>query len=80
MAAQHLALARPPQPAAAACWLCRIHLSATELVADGGSGCADVRYYCRDVQGCTERWTTRTPKSASDRSSGILATPVAAQA
>jgi hypothetical protein len=32
------------------------------MVADGGSACADVRWFCRDIQGCTDRWTSRTAK------------------
>jgi hypothetical protein len=27
------------------------------MVADGGSACADIRWYCRDMRACTERWT-----------------------
>jgi hypothetical protein len=29
------------------------------MMADGGSACADVRWYCLDKRGCTERWTVR---------------------
>jgi hypothetical protein len=51
-----------PVPAGAAvvrsCWMCGIGLSAGQMVADGGSACADVRWYCRDTRGCTERWTS----------------------
>ena len=39
------------------CWLCGIRLPATQLVPDGGSACADVRWYCRDLRACTSRWT-----------------------
>jgi hypothetical protein len=42
-----------------ACWMCGIRLPAEQLVADGGSACTDVRWYCRDMRGCTERWTSR---------------------
>ena len=42
------------------CWLCGIRLPADHMVADGGSACADVRWYCVDTRGCTERWTTRS--------------------
>src|SRR5262249_29839684 len=41
------------------CWLCGIRVPVYQLVADGGSGCADIRWYCRDVLGCTARWTAR---------------------
>jgi hypothetical protein len=40
------------------CWLCGIALPTAQLVPDGGSGCADVRWYCRDMRACTRRWTT----------------------
>jgi hypothetical protein len=41
----------------ATCALCGIELSIISLVPDGGSGSADVRWYCRDIVSCTERWT-----------------------
>ena len=40
-----------------ACHLCGAALFAGGLVADGGNACADVRWYCRDVEACTKRWT-----------------------
>ena len=39
------------------CWLCGKYLPVSQMVADGGSACADLRWYCRDRRGCTERWT-----------------------
>jgi len=48
----------PAGPAAVeSCWLCGIRLPAGQMVADGGSACANVRWYCRDTEGCTQRWT-----------------------
>jgi RimJ/RimL family protein N-acetyltransferase len=41
------------------CWMCGIRLRVDQLVPDGGSACPDVRWYCRDTRGCTQRWTTR---------------------
>jgi hypothetical protein len=41
------------------CWICGIRQPAERMIADGGSACADVRWYCRDMRACTERWTTR---------------------
>jgi hypothetical protein len=41
------------------CWMCGIRLRADQMVADGGSACSDVRWYCLDTRGCTQRWTTR---------------------
>jgi hypothetical protein len=42
------------------CWLCGIRLSADQMVADGGSACHDLRWYCHDTWACTERWTSRS--------------------
>jgi hypothetical protein len=39
------------------CWLCGIRLSIAQMVPDGGSACADLRWYCRDMRACTGRWT-----------------------
>lgn len=46
------------------CWMCGVRLSVGQMVADGTSACADVRWYCQDTRGCTERWTTRSARSA----------------
>lgn len=57
--------AEPAEPAVArSCWMCGIRLSAGQMVADGGSACADVRWYCLDTRGCTDRWTRRLARSA----------------
>jgi hypothetical protein len=40
------------------CWMCGIRSPVGRMVADGGSACADVRWYCRDTWGCTQRWTS----------------------
>jgi len=40
------------------CWICGIRQPVERMVADGGSACADVRWYCRDMRACTERWTS----------------------
>jgi hypothetical protein len=58
------------------CWLCGIALPAAQLVPDGGSGCADVRWYCRDMRACTRRWTSTARPSAA--SPGSTARPPAA--
>jgi hypothetical protein len=34
------------------------------MVADGGGACADLRWYCLDMRGCTERWTSRSARPA----------------
>ena len=46
-------------PAVQSCWLCGTRLPAREMVADGGTACADLRWYCADTRRCTERWTSR---------------------
>ena len=57
----------PEELANATCALCGIELSIISLVPDGGPGSAEVRWYCRDIVSCTERWTadrTRPPGRA----------------
>jgi hypothetical protein len=43
------------------CWLCEARLPADRMVADGGSGCPDLRWYCSDARACTDRWVGRLP-------------------
>jgi hypothetical protein len=60
----------PAEPAAVkSCWMCGIRLPADHMVADGGSACADLRWYCRDVRGCTERWGLGAAQLADARQS-----------
>jgi hypothetical protein len=47
----------PGELANATCALCGIELSIISLVPDGGPASAEVRWYCRDIVSCTERWT-----------------------
>ena len=47
------------------CWMCGVQLSTTQMVADGGSACLTVRWYCLDTHECTERWTTRRSRPAA---------------
>ena len=42
------------------CWLCGIHMPADRMIADGGSACGDVRWYCADTESCTWRWTAHS--------------------
>jgi hypothetical protein len=49
------------------CWMCGIRLPAHQMVADGGSACVDLRWYCRDTWGCTRRWTSHSGRLASIR-------------
>jgi len=48
-------------PEVARCCLCGIALPLGLLVADGGQACADIRWYCKDVMSCTDRWTAAGP-------------------
>jgi hypothetical protein len=47
------------------CSMCGIRMRADQMVPDGGSACADIRWYCRDTPGCTQRWTARLNGQAS---------------
>ena len=49
----------------ARCTLCGIELSIISLVPDGGPGSAEVRWYCRDIISCTERWTADRARQAA---------------
>lgn len=65
------------QARAKPCWLCGIRLPAEQMVADGGSACPDLRWYCQDTRACTQRWTSRTarPAAIGERTAGTRATP-----
>ena len=60
----------PGELANATCALCGIELSIISLVPDGGPDSAEVRWYCRDIVSCTERWT-------ADRARAAVQVPVA---
>lgn len=51
------------------CWMCGIRQSADQMVADGGSACTDLRWYCRDTWACTARWTSHPAEVAATRQS-----------
>jgi hypothetical protein len=40
------------------CWMCGTRLDSSQMVPDGGIACDDVRWYCKDPEACTERWTS----------------------
>jgi hypothetical protein len=65
----------PRQLPSAQCSLCGITLPTGLLVPDGGQACTDIRWYCKDAQSCTERWTASLPGHAP-----IAPTPPAAAA
>jgi hypothetical protein len=52
----------------ARCALCSIELPLGLMVPDGGHACADLRWYCKDAQACTDRWTSREGKMPQGRS------------
>jgi hypothetical protein len=62
------------QANAKSCWMCGIRLPADQMVADGGSTCLDLRWYCRDTWACTERWTLR-PSIPAAIGEGTAETP-----
>ena len=64
---QRLTPLREGPPLVTSCWMCGIRLSADHMVADGGSACDDVRWYCQDTRACTERWTARSARPAGAR-------------
>jgi hypothetical protein len=41
----------------AECSMCGVAQPLGLLVPDGSEACADIRWYCKDVKSCTERWT-----------------------
>ena len=63
----HLRLVRywAEQANAKSCWMCGIRLPAHQMVADGGSACLDLRWYCQDTRACTERFTSRPARPAA---------------
>jgi hypothetical protein len=62
-------LTSAPATGIRSCWICGIRLPVERMVADGGSACADVRFYCRDMRACTQRWT-RQPADPADLGRG----------
>jgi hypothetical protein len=49
------------------CWMCGIRLPVSQMVPDGGSACHDVRWYCSDTWGCTQRWTSHPARLTAIR-------------
>jgi hypothetical protein len=43
----------------ARCALCGTELPLGLMIPDGGQACADLRWYCKDAEACTQRWTSR---------------------
>ncbi len=47
--------------------MCGIRLPTSQMLADGGHACNDLRWYCLDARACTERWTSRPARSVAGR-------------
>jgi hypothetical protein len=54
--------------AVVSCWMCGIRQNPDQMVPDGGSACADIRWYCQDTRACTERWA---PAGRQARAAGV---------
>ena len=52
----------------APCSLCGVTRPLGLLFPDGDRTSEDVRWYCRDVRSCTERWTSALPRRSAGRS------------
>jgi hypothetical protein len=48
---------RPRPLEVAECSMCGVTHPLGLLIPDGSPVCADIRWYCKDVKSCTERWT-----------------------
>lgn len=48
----------------ARCSLCGLERPVGLMVPDGGEACDDVRWYCKDAQSCTQRWTSHAAEPA----------------
>jgi hypothetical protein len=46
----------------AVCSMCGVTHPLGLLIPDGSAACADIRWYCKDVKSCTERWTAALPQ------------------
>jgi hypothetical protein len=75
-ASPRLAVAEPPATMqrdqlrpleVAQCSLCGIARPLGLLVPDGGQACADIRWYCKDAEPCTERWTAAVTQPTRGR-------------
>ena len=65
---EHLAYPTMRSAGVQSCWMCGTRMPTSSMVADGGSACSDVRWYCQDTRSCTERWTARRERPGGGRS------------
>ena len=62
--------------AVVSCWLCGIRLHQNQMAPDGGNACPDLRWYCTDIQACTNRWpSAQRQKRAAETAAPGNATP-----
>jgi hypothetical protein len=54
-----------PRTTVVSCWLCGILQHKLQMVPDGSAACADIRWYCKDAQACTDRWSSRRQLEAA---------------
>ena len=67
--------------AVVSCRLCAIRLHQNQMVPDGGDACPDLRWYCKDIQACTDRWSSaqRQKRAAEAAAPGKATAALAAQ-
>lgn len=58
----------------AECCMCGIERPQGLLVPDGGGACTDVRWYCKDVKSCTERWVAARQSAPARQPSPFVRT------
>jgi hypothetical protein len=58
----------------AECSMCGVARPLGLLVPDGGSACDAIRWYCKDVKSCTERWVAARQSTPSRQPSPFART------
>jgi hypothetical protein len=58
----------------AECSLCGVARPQGLLVPDGGSACDGLRWYCKDVKSCTERWVAARQSAPARQPSPFVRT------
>jgi len=59
----------------AECSMCGVARPLGLLIPDGGSACDAVRWYCKDVKSCTERWVAARSSPAPVRQPAVWIVP-----
>jgi hypothetical protein len=55
--------------------MCGYRQPLAQMMADGGSACADVRWYCLDTLSCTQRWTRLRGELSRPRAASTVPVP-----